>query len=75
MPRASANLRGYGRCFLQIGDRIERRLRRVAMRRMSGARNDRHVDRTVALFLRDLDLPDRPILVIGALHDRTGTRI
>src|SRR5260221_6960245 len=54
----------------KIGDRIERCLRRVAMRRMSGARHDRHIDRAVAFFLRDLDLADRSILVFGALQDR-----
>src|SRR5215475_5261314 len=40
------------------------------MRRMSGSFDDRHIDRTVALLLRNLDLSDRPILVIGALDHR-----
>src|SRR6266446_5957604 len=53
-------------------NRIERRLRRLTMRRMSGARDDRHVDRTIAFFSRDIDLADCPILVIGALQDCNG---
>src|ERR1700716_4484311 len=54
----------------KIRDRIERFLRRITMRRMSGAWNDRHIDRAVAFLLRDLDLADGPILVFGALQDR-----
>src|ERR1700730_19293833 len=54
----------------EIRDRIERCLRRVTMRRMSGARHDRHLDRAVAFLLRDLDLADGPVLVVGALQDR-----
>src|ERR1700691_590181 len=50
-------------------NRTERRLRRFAMRRMSGPRNHRHINRTIALFLRNLDLANCPILVVGALHD------
>src|ERR1700726_1673917 len=54
----------------EFRDRIERRLRRFAMRRMSSPWKDRHVDRTVALFPCDLDLADGPILIVGALQDR-----
>src|ERR1700674_4507506 len=50
-------------------NRIKRRLRRVTMRRMSGARDDRHIDRTIAFFSSDLDLADCPILVVGALQN------
>src|SRR5579871_6359319 len=50
--------------------RIERFFRRFTMRRMPGAFNDRHIDRTVTLLLGDLDLPYCPILVVGALDDR-----
>src|ERR1700733_3241611 len=53
----------------EFRDRPERRLRRFAMRRMSDGRNHRHVDRTIALLLRDLDLSNGSILVIGALQD------
>src|SRR6202140_4068360 len=65
-PRAfvSAQNRVY-----EFGDRIERRPRRFTMRRMSSPWNDRHIDRTIALFLRDLDLPEGPILVIHTLQD------
>ena len=42
------------------------------MRRMAGAGHHGHIDRTIALFLRDLDLADRAILIVGALHDRDG---
>ena len=57
-------------CVCKFRDRIERRLRRFAMRRMSGPRNNRHINRTIALFPRDLDLANSPILVVGALQDR-----
>src|SRR6266481_4261083 len=40
------------------------------MRRMSGTGNHRHFDRTIAFFLRDLDLTDGPVLIVGALQDR-----
>src|SRR5262245_46700042 len=40
------------------------------MRLMSSPWNHSHIDRTVALFLRDLDLPHRPVLVIHTLQDR-----
>src|SRR5258705_9585119 len=50
-------------------NRIQRRLRRFTMRRMSGTRDHRHIDRTIAFFLGNLDLADRPILVLGALQD------
>src|SRR3981081_86820 len=39
------------------------------MRRMSATGNHRHFDRTIAFFLRDLDLTDGPVLIIGALQD------
>jgi len=35
---------------------------------MSGVSKDRHVDRTIALFLRDLDLAERAILILTALE-------
>src|SRR5258708_28934934 len=53
-------------------NRIERRLRRLTMRRMSGAPDDRHIDRTKAFFPRDFDLADCSILVIGALQECNG---
>src|SRR6267142_2792298 len=56
----------------EFRDRMERRLRRFAMRRMPGARNDRHLDRAVALFLGDLGLTDGAVLIVGALQDRDG---
>src|SRR5579871_4568137 len=40
------------------------------MRRMSGALNEGHLDRTIAFLLRDFDLPDRPILIQLALDER-----
>ena len=40
------------------------------MRLMSRTRDDRHIDRTVALFLRDLDLTHRSVLVVHTLQDR-----
>src|SRR5260370_15191970 len=40
------------------------------MRRMSGRWNDGHIDRTIALLLRDFDLADCPILVVRPLQDR-----
>src|SRR5882672_7783891 len=61
---------GVQNAFRKFRDRIERRLRRFTIWRMSGARNHRHLDRTIAFFLRDLDLADCPIFVVGALQDR-----
>src|SRR5258705_1650700 len=40
------------------------------MRRMSGTGNHHHFDRTIAFFLRDLDLTDGPVLIVGALQGR-----
>src|SRR5439155_12506632 len=40
------------------------------MRLMSRARDGSHINRTIALFLRDLDLTHRPILVVHTLQDR-----
>src|SRR5579859_6195348 len=37
---------------------------------MSGAGNDRHIDRTITLLLSNFDLANGPILVVGALYDR-----
>ena len=54
----------------EFRNRIERRPQRFAMRLMSRPRDDSHIDRTVALFLRDLDLPHGPILVVHTLQDR-----
>src|SRR5450755_4119738 len=53
----------------EFRDRIERRPRRFTMRRMSSPWNDRHIDRTIALFLRNLDLPYCAILIVGTLQD------
>src|SRR2546421_9260284 len=76
MSAAKALRRSPVRAFVAVEnasckfrDRIERRLRRIAMRRVSRARDDRHVERTIALFFGNLDLTDCPILVVGALHD------
>src|SRR3974390_108410 len=51
-------------------DRTQRRAWRFTMWLMSRAGNDRHVDGTVALLLRDLDLAPRAILIVRALDDR-----
>src|SRR3981189_3109760 len=40
------------------------------MRRMSGTGNHRHFDRTIAFFLRNLDLTNGAVLIVGALQDR-----
>src|SRR6185437_16606237 len=45
---------------------------RFSMRRMSSTGKDRHFYRAIAFLLRDLDLADRPILVVGALDDGDG---
>src|SRR3982074_2292787 len=54
----------------KIRDRMERHLRRFAMRRMSGAGDDRHIDRAVAFVLSDFDPADGPVPIVGALQDR-----
>src|SRR5882724_4167828 len=51
-------------------DRMQRRCRGLAMRRMPGVGKDRHVDRTITLLLRDLDLADGPVLIVRALDNR-----
>src|SRR5215469_16023524 len=56
----------------QFRDRLQRRPRRLTMRRMSGPGNNRHFHRAIAFLLRDLDLADRPILVVGALDEGDG---
>src|SRR6478735_12385612 len=60
----------HGVC--EIRDRMQRRRRRFPMRRVSGPLEQGHIDWTIALLLRDLDLPEGPILVVGALDDRDG---
>jgi len=49
---------------------MERLPWRFTMRRMSGALNEGHLHRAIALFLRNLDLADGPILVVFALNER-----
>ena len=53
----------------KILDRIQRRPRRFPVRRMSRPRDHGDIDRAVAFLLRDLDLAQRPVLVIHALQD------
>src|SRR5580704_14991929 len=50
--------------------RFERRLRRVAVWRMMGVRQHDRFHRAVALFPYCLDLPERAVLVVSALHDQ-----
>src|SRR3981081_1956498 len=54
----------------EFRDRLQRRPRRFTMRLVSRPRDDSHIDRAIALFLRDLDLTHGPILVIHTLQDR-----
>src|ERR1700747_2145969 len=49
---------------------MERLPWRFTMRRMSGALNEGHLHRAIALFLRNLELADGPILVVFALNER-----
>ena len=44
--------------------------RRLAVRRVAHARQQRDLDRAVAFLLRDLDLPRRAVLIVLALHDQ-----
>src|SRR4051812_40682576 len=60
-PRA---LVGIENASGKFRDRIQCRLRSIAMRRVSGIRDHRHFDRTVALFRGNLDLTDRSVLVV-----------
>src|SRR3954466_8614637 len=53
----------------EFRERIQRRLRRLAVRRMPGTGDDRDVDRTIAFFAGNFDLANRPIVIVGALHD------
>src|SRR6266436_7952234 len=54
----------------EFRDRIQRRPRRLPMRLVSRPRDQGHIDRTIALFPRELDLARGPILVIHTLQDR-----
>src|SRR5215831_18286967 len=54
----------------ETGDGGERRLRRLAVRRMPRVRQQRDLDRAVALLLRGLDLTHGAVLVVLALHDQ-----
>ena len=54
----------------EIRENPERRLRRLPMRRMRRVRKHRHVDRAIAFLLGDLDLPERPVVIVSALQDR-----
>src|ERR1700756_2252677 len=55
---------------IEFGDCGQRSIRGFAMRRMANAGQDGHVNWAVAFLLRDLDLPQRAILVLRALNDR-----
>src|SRR5260370_17160802 len=52
----------------EFRNRIQRRPRRLPMRLVSRPRDQGHIDRTIALFPRELDLPRGPILVIPTLQ-------
>src|SRR5262245_15863295 len=54
----------------EVGDRSQGRLGRLAVRRVPRIRQQRDVDRAIALLLRYLDLPRGAILVVLALHDQ-----
>src|SRR5690349_14923534 len=54
----------------EIDDGLQRRLRAFAERRVLHAGQQHHVDRAVALLLRDLDLLHRAVLVVFALNDQ-----
>src|ERR1700731_2169212 len=56
----------------EFRDRLQRRPKCLAMRRMPRSRNDGGIDRAVAFLLRGPDLTHRPILVIHALQDGDG---
>src|SRR5665213_4582350 len=60
---------GVQNAFCKFRDRMERLLRRFAMRLMTSPWQHRHIDRTIALLAGDLDLANCPILVVGALND------
>ena len=51
-------------------NRFEREFRRFALRYMTDAGKYRGFDRAGALFLHDLDLPQRAVLIVCALHDQ-----
>src|SRR5436305_12825313 len=65
--RAFMNMQDAPREFR---DRRERYIGCLAMRRMSGALDDRYVDRAIAFLFGDLDLTQGAVLVVGALHDQ-----
>src|SRR5580704_12657101 len=53
----------------EAGNGVERELRRLALWHVANAGKDRGLDRAGALFLDDLDLPQRAVLIVLALHD------
>src|SRR5215831_14804913 len=54
----------------EAGDGTQGRLERLAVRRVPRIRQQRDIDRAIALLLRHLDLPHGAILVVLALHDQ-----
>src|SRR5205807_6118930 len=42
----------------------------LAMRSVSHARHERHIDRAIAFLLRHLDLPDSAVLIVLALRNQ-----
>src|SRR6516164_7174462 len=42
----------------------------LQVRRVSRRRQQRNLDRAIALLLREFDLPDRAVLIVLALHDQ-----
>ena len=54
----------------EFGDHAQGRLGRLAVRRVPRVRQQRDLDRAIALLLRHLDLPHGAVLVVLALHDQ-----
>ncbi len=54
----------------EVGDRPQRRLGRLAVGRVPRIRQQRDIDRAIALLLRHLDLQHGAVLVILALYDQ-----
>src|SRR5262245_37587672 len=63
---------GMQHAVCELRERAERGVRRLAMRGMAGAFEDRYSDRAVAFRFGDLDLAQCPIMVVRALDDCDG---
>src|ERR1700722_17242087 len=54
----------------EVDDDLERKVRRLALWHMTNPRQHRGLDRAVTCLLRGLELLERAVLILFALHDQ-----